>query len=132
MRGAAGWRPWIIFWPIATRWKPEPRLDAGQETPGPQPLATLDGRWLPLEATLDTGRVETVYNLRVADFHTYFVGSREWGFAAWVHNAYQPPTGLLSDKYGVAGREALANAVSETSSLSEAKELVRPTVSLPG
>ena len=36
-------------------------------------------RWLPLEGTLDTGRVETVYNLRVANFHTYFVGSREWG-----------------------------------------------------
>jgi hypothetical protein len=34
-----------------------------------------------------TGEREAVYNLRVADHHTYFVGSRQWGFSAWVHNA---------------------------------------------
>jgi hypothetical protein len=28
-----------------------------------------------------------VYNLRVADFHTYFVGCDEWGFSVWAHNA---------------------------------------------
>jgi len=28
-----------------------------------------------------------VYNLRIADYHTYFVGSREWGFSVWAHNA---------------------------------------------
>src|SRR5581483_3096131 len=31
---------------------------------------------------------ETVYNLRVADYHTYFVGAPEWGFAVWAHNEY--------------------------------------------
>jgi len=31
-----------------------------------------------------TGRQETVYNLEVADFHTYFVCSTSGGF--WVHN----------------------------------------------
>ena len=60
---------------------------AGELKPGDL-LATLDGRWLPLESALDTWRLATVYNLRVADFHTYFVGSHEWGFAAWVHNRY--------------------------------------------
>ncbi|MCZ2341087.1 MAG: hypothetical protein LC104_04730, partial [Bacteroidales bacterium] len=25
-------------------------------------------------------------NLRVADWHTYFVGGEDWGWAAWVHN----------------------------------------------
>ena len=31
-----------------------------------------------------------VYNLRVADYHTYFVGDESWGFALWAHNAYGP------------------------------------------
>ena len=39
-----------------------------------------------VEDLLDTGEYETVYNLRVADHHTYFVGMREWGFSAWAHN----------------------------------------------
>ena len=29
----------------------------------------------------------TVYNLRVADWHTYFVGCEEWGFSVSAHNA---------------------------------------------
>jgi hypothetical protein len=28
-----------------------------------------------------------VYNVRVADFHTYFVGCDEWGFSVWAHNS---------------------------------------------
>src|SRR5262249_40585365 len=44
-------------------------------------LATREGTWIPVDAIYDTGEYETVYNLRVADFHTYFVGSLAWGFA---------------------------------------------------
>jgi hypothetical protein len=40
---------------------------------------------LTVDDLLPTGEIETVYNLRIADFSTYFVGSREWGFGAWVH-----------------------------------------------
>jgi intein/homing endonuclease len=40
-----------------------------------------------LEEVRQTAEVATVYNLRVADYHTYFVGSREWGFSVWAHNA---------------------------------------------
>src|SRR6266404_1401581 len=29
---------------------------------------------------------ERVYNLRVAEFNTYFVGCDEWGFSVWAHN----------------------------------------------
>jgi hypothetical protein len=36
----------------------------------------------------DTGEYATVYNLRVADFHTYFVGCQDWGFDVWAHNVY--------------------------------------------
>jgi hypothetical protein len=35
----------------------------------------------------DTGAWATVYNLRVADYHTYFVGGEDWGFSVWAHNA---------------------------------------------
>jgi len=40
---------------------------------------------------VDTGRWETVYNITVAEWHTYFVGAPEWGFSAWAHNAYVTP-----------------------------------------
>jgi serine protease inhibitor len=53
-------------------------------------LATHNGRWLEVENVVDTGQVETVYNLRVADYHTYFVGSGAWG-GLWVHNTYGGP-----------------------------------------
>jgi hypothetical protein len=39
------------------------------------------------QGTQDTSEYETVYNLRIADFHTYFLGSEAWGFAVWAHNA---------------------------------------------
>ncbi len=35
-----------------------------------------------------TEAVTTVYNLRVADHHTYFVGGSDWGWDVWVHNSY--------------------------------------------
>ena len=35
-----------------------------------------DGQWAAVEDLLDTGVWETVYNLRIADFHTYFVGEQ--------------------------------------------------------
>jgi hypothetical protein len=50
-------------------------------------LHTKDGRLVAVEGVADSGAVETVYNWRVADFHTYFVGDQEWGFSVWAHNA---------------------------------------------
>jgi Holliday junction resolvase-like predicted endonuclease len=35
---------------------------------------------------VNTGDWQAVYNLRVADHHTYFVGDESWGFAVWSHN----------------------------------------------
>jgi RHS repeat-associated protein len=49
-------------------------------------LLTLDQRWIPVESVVNTERYETVYNLRVAEYRTYFVGG-ECGFGIWVHNA---------------------------------------------
>lgn len=38
-----------------------------------------------MELLTDTADWEVVYNLRVADHHTYFVGDDDW---RWAHNAY--------------------------------------------
>lgn len=40
----------------------------------------------------DSGEDVPVYNLRIADYHTYFVGGSEWGFSVWAHNACQVQT----------------------------------------
>jgi hypothetical protein len=55
-------------------------------------LSSEDGQWVPVEEVYDTGEYETVYNLRIADFHTYFIGGSEWGFSAWAHNTYREYT----------------------------------------
>jgi hypothetical protein len=36
---------------------------------------------------VEAGGWQLVYNMRIADFHTYFVGCDEWGFSVWAHNA---------------------------------------------
>jgi RHS repeat-associated protein len=59
---------------------------AKQLGPGERVLG-LSGEWLFVEEVDDAGGVTTVYNMRVADHHTYFAGAEEWGFAVWVHNA---------------------------------------------
>jgi hypothetical protein len=46
----------------------------------------LDGGWGEVKGLGASGEVVTVYNWRIADWHTYFVGSGEWGFAVWAHN----------------------------------------------
>ncbi len=51
-------------------------------------LETLVGDSVTLAEVFDTELWETVYNVRVADFHTYFVGDDGWGFSVWAHNAY--------------------------------------------
>jgi len=43
-----------------------------------------------VENVFETGDTETVYNFRVADWHTYFVGDKDWDFEVWVHNACGP------------------------------------------
>ena len=50
-------------------------------------LVGHDGKLVQIASIGSTGEVTKVYNLRVADFHTYFVGGALWGWDAWVHNA---------------------------------------------
>jgi hypothetical protein len=51
-------------------------------------LVGHDDKLTAVETITTTDRHETVYNIRVAEDHTYFVGREEWGFSVWVHNAY--------------------------------------------
>jgi Pretoxin HINT domain len=51
------------------------------------PLTQHEGLPVPVEAVSEVREIATVYNLRVADYHTYFVGCKAWGFSVWAHNA---------------------------------------------
>ncbi|MBX9625017.1 MAG: hypothetical protein K2X82_14515, partial [Gemmataceae bacterium] len=50
-------------------------------------LSSHNGEFGVVEAVAESPGMTTLYNLRVADWHTYFVGKPEWGFSLWAHNA---------------------------------------------
>jgi hypothetical protein len=64
-------------------WTPTAMLNVGDW------LRTRSGGWVRVEAVGDTGTVQTVYNFRLADYHTYFVSADEDAPAVWAHNAYE-------------------------------------------
>ena len=49
-------------------------------------LLTRDNEFVPVEGTADSGRVGTVYNWRIAEYHTYFVSATAEGASVWAHN----------------------------------------------
>ena len=49
-----------------------------------------DGQWVPVQEVVDKGEESVVYNLRVSEYHTYFVGDESWGFSVWAHNQCGP------------------------------------------
>lgn len=69
------------FFEAAKGWVPCQELAVGDR------LRCRDGSWVAVGAVEDTGRWDTVYNFRIAEDHTYFVGCPEWGFGVWAHNA---------------------------------------------
>jgi len=50
-------------------------------------LLCADRTTVTVEEVFDTGEWELVYNLRVAEYHTYFVGDEGWGFDVWAHKS---------------------------------------------
>jgi hypothetical protein len=50
-------------------------------------LRSHDGNAMAVEGVWNTGETVRVYNLQIAEYHTYFVGTSEWGFSVWAHNA---------------------------------------------
>jgi RHS repeat-associated protein len=75
-------------------WTPAAELRIGEL------LCSHDGKWVAVEGLGDSGQEEVVYNLRVQDYHTYFVGSEEWGFSVWAHNAYHPESNPATRQQG--------------------------------
>ncbi len=84
------------FYAAGLGWTEASSLTTGME------LLTASGEWVRVERVDDTGEWEVVYNLRVADHHTYFVGDDTWGWAAWAHNAYMPGADMSFQKVGIA------------------------------
>jgi hypothetical protein len=68
------------FWVVGKGWIEAERLKPGDG------LGSHDGQSVMVREVYDTGETETAYNLRIADYHTYFVGRPEWGWSAWAHN----------------------------------------------
>ena len=62
-------------------WVPALTLCAGEC------LISRDNTEIIIDEVIQLETYATVYNLRGAEYHTYFVGCDEWGFSVWVHNA---------------------------------------------
>ncbi len=69
------------FWVRGDGWRAAQQLKPGDH------LRSHDGRWVAVDSVLECGETTHVYNLEVAQDHTYFVGGRQWGFSVWAHNA---------------------------------------------
>ena len=70
------------FWVAGKGWVVARELAAGDK------LVGRDGGEVAVEGVSETGEWARVYNFRVADHHTYFVGGQEWGCSVWTHNSY--------------------------------------------
>jgi hypothetical protein len=68
------------FWVRDRGWIAAHQLEAGNE------LRARDGRWLKVDGLEGPKASETVYNMCVADYHTYFISDQIWEFAVWSHN----------------------------------------------
>ncbi len=62
-------------------------------------LVGHDGTLTAVESVASTDQVKTVYNMRVSEDHTYFVGRQSWGFSLWVHNTYTVVKRLINDTW---------------------------------
>ena len=71
------------FWVRGRGWTDAQQLVAGDHLRG------HDGRWVAVEAVAGSQEAAPVYNLRIAEDHTYFVGEPTWGFSVWAHNNNQ-------------------------------------------
>jgi hypothetical protein len=84
-------------------WTPLNQIKAGDQ------IWTEVSGWVSVEAVEQTGKWETVYNFRIEDYHTYFVGTLEWGFSLWAHNLY-----LLTDTEPELGAPSRSQAAMES------------------
>jgi hypothetical protein len=108
--GTTGEHP---FWVRGKGWLQADQVVAGDH------LVGHDDQWVVVDAVERTEEYQTVYNLRVADSHTYFVGCAEWGFSLWAHNDYGEflkSLGLTDKESTPALRALYDNATAATAS----------------
>jgi hypothetical protein len=89
------------FWVRGRGWTPAADLEPGQQ------MRSHDGQWVVVEGVEQTDEYVTLYNLRVAEHHTYFVGCEDWGFSVWAHNSY------TSDAEGRRAEQRLGDRLNE-------------------
>ncbi len=92
-------------------------------------IQTLSGEPVLVEDMVDTGEVVRVYNFRVRELQTYFVGGDDWGFAVWSHNTNGHEAGSPAPQGGATPRPDLP-ALSGGRSGSQVKNLTGPPNSL--
>ena len=64
-------------------WVPCSEIQSGNRISGMHGDSTV------VESVVVTEEVTNVYNVRVAEDHTYFVGDESWRFSVWAHNEYK-------------------------------------------
>jgi RHS repeat-associated protein len=69
------------FWVVGRGWTPAGEVRVGNRVTG------FDNQETVVDGVVDADEYAVLYNLRVAEYHTYFVGTPLWGFSAWAHNA---------------------------------------------
>jgi hypothetical protein len=67
-------------------WTPASDLRIGER------IATAT-QWVEVEDIQATKEVVLLYNFRITQHHTYFVGKRQLGIGIWVHNSYDGDLG---------------------------------------
>lgn len=75
-----GTTPEHPFWAVGRRWTQAGALGRSDLLLGD------DGQVVAVEGVEDSGCYAPVYNVQVADCHTYFVSGLGWGFSLWAHN----------------------------------------------
>jgi hypothetical protein len=90
-----------FYVPAQERFVPAGELQVGDL------LVSSQGNLIPIESITSLNEITTVYNLRVADHHTYFVGGALWGWDVWVHNAYDPKILNFRTRHGLPSPEGI-------------------------
>jgi hypothetical protein len=106
------------FWVKGKGWRQTWEIQPGDM------LSSHDGGWTPVEAVTDSKEFITVYNLRVADHHTYFVGCDEWGFSVWAHNADYTAQLLLTGAQARANLRRALNIVPDAANPTAAHHII--------